>query len=193
MYWFTPNQAIDELIDGDLTGHPSYYKNCTGLNSYFNILTDKEPPETEYYATFVQLPKVRRSLHVGNRNFSDLGEKVESYLRGDMYKSYASLVVDLLDAKEQYQLLFYSGQLDIIVANILTENFLNKMKWHGSAQWPDAERKIWRVGSDVAGYITNIDNLSYILVRNSGHMVPADQPKWAFDMINRFTHRKPFA
>lgn len=110
-----------------------------------------------------------------------------------MYKSYASLVADLLDAKENYQLLFYSGQLDIIVANILTENFLNKMKWHGAVQWPDADRKIWRVGPDVAGYITKVDNLSYILVRNSGHMVPADQPKWAFDMINRFTHNKPFA
>lgn len=156
-------------------------------------MTDQEPPESAYYATFVQLPQIRKSLHVGNRNFSDLGQKVESFLRDDMYRSCAPLVVDLLDAKENYQILFYSGQLDIIVANILTEEFLRKMAWHGVRQWPGAERKIWRVGSDVAGYVTNVDNLYYVLVRNAGHMVPADQPKWSFDLISRFTYKKPFA
>jgi len=186
-------KTIDNLIDGDLSGVPSHFKNATGLDAYFNILTDKEPKEDSYYATFVQLPHVRRSLHVGNQNFSDLGSKVEMFLREDMYHSEAHLVVDLLDAKEKYQVMFYSGQLDIIVANILTENFLKTMKWHGSAQWPNAARKIWRVGGDVAGYATVLDNLSYVLVRKAGHMVPADQPKWAFDMINRFTYKKPFA
>jgi carboxypeptidase C (cathepsin A) len=29
-------------------------------------------------------------------------------------------------------------------------------------------------------------------VRNAGHMVPYDQPKWSFDLINRFTSGKPF-
>ncbi|CAL8110554.1 unnamed protein product [Orchesella dallaii] len=186
-------KVIDELIDGDLSGHPSYYKNCTGLDTYFNFMQDQEPTEFGYYATFVQLPATRKSIHVGNRNFSDLGSKVEMYLRDDMYRSESNLVVDLLDAKENYKVLFYSGQLDIIVANILTENFLNNMNWHGSSNWFDAERKVWKVGGNVAGYAKVLDNLSYVLVRGAGHMVPSDQPKWAFDLINRFTYGKPYA
>lgn len=156
-------------------------------------MVDKEPKENGYYAKFVQLPHIREALHVGDRNFSDSGDKVEMFLRGDMYTSQAPMVQDILDAKENYRVMFYSGQLDIIVANILTENFLNKMKWHGTKQWTDAERKVWRVGTDVAGYSKIVDNLTFVLVRNAGHMVPADQPKWAFDMINRFTYRKPFS
>ncbi|ODM90366.1 Venom serine carboxypeptidase [Orchesella cincta] len=186
-------QVIDELIDGDLSGHPSYYKNCTGLDTYFNFMQDKEPVEFGYYATFVQLAATRKSIHVGNRNFSDLGSKVEMFLRDDMYRSVSNLVVDLLDAKENYKVLFYSGQLDIIVANILTENFLNNLNWHGSSKWLDAERNVWKVGGNVAGYAKVLDNMSYVLVRGAGHMVPSDKPKWAFDLINRFTYGKPYA
>ena len=45
----------------------------------------------------------------------------------------------------------------------------------------------WYVGPDLAGYSKTWSNFSQVVVRNSGHMVPYDQPKWAFDLINRFT------
>lgn len=179
-------------MDGDLTGHPSYFKNCTGLDFYFNFLIASNPPDMNYYSSFVQQESVRRSIHVGNKTYND-GSLVEKYMSEDMYQSVANLIVNILDAKENYSVLIYSGQLDVIVANILTTRFLEKLRWHGSAAWKDADKKIWRVGNDLAGYTKVVDNLNFVLVRNAGHMIPYDQPKWAFDLINRFTAGKPFA
>ena len=48
------------------------------------------------------------------------------------------------------------------------------------------------VGTSLAGYSKTSGNFTQLLVRNAGHMVPYDQPKWSFDLINRFTSGKPF-
>ena len=52
-------------------------------------------------------------------------------------------------------------------------------------------RDIWRVGNDVAGYSKEVRNLKVVMVRDSGHMVPMDQPLWALDMIDQFVREKP--
>ena len=48
------------------------------------------------------------------------------------------------------------------------------------------------VAGELAGYAKQVGNLTVALVRNAGHMVPHDQPLWAFDLINRFTSGKKF-
>ena len=32
--------------------------------------------------------------------------------------------------------------------------------------------------------------LTYVVVRNAGHMVPISQPRWAHNMVTQFTHYK---
>ena len=49
------------------------------------------------------------------------------------------------------------------------------------------------VGGELAGYAKEVGNFTQVLIRNAGHMVPYDQPKFAFDLINRFTRGKKFA
>jgi len=185
-------ETIDNLLDGDLIGGSSYFKNVTGLDFYFNFLMTSSPPDQNYYTNFLQLDSTRRSIHVGTLNFSDLGGKVEKYLRNDMYQSVKPWIEDLLDAPQNYRILMYSGQLDIIVASTLTDNFISTLKWSGADAFSKAERKLWKVGADLAGYAKSYKNFAQVIVRNAGHMVPYDQPKWSFDMINRFTAGKPF-
>ena len=43
------------------------------------------------------------------------------------------------------------------------------------------------------GYVRVAKNLTQVMVRNAGHILPFDQPKWAFDMIQRFIQEKAFA
>lgn len=179
-------------MDGDITQGPSYFKNITGLDFYFNFLTQTQPVEYNYYSPFVQQPSIRKSLHVGNTSYAE-DSKVEKYLREDMYQSVKPWIEHLLDAPESYKILIYSGQLDIIVANTLTVSMLSNLSWSGSKQFANAQRHIWHVGGDIAGYAKTTKGLTYVLIRNAGHMSPADQPKWTFDMINRFTAGKPFA
>ena len=56
----------------------------------------------------------------------------------------------------------------------------------------EKSRTKWYVAEELAGYAKHVGNLTVVLVRNAGHMVPHDQPLWALDLINRFTSGKPF-
>ena len=51
---------------------------------------------------------------------------------------------------------------------------------------------MWFVGNELAGYAKTAGKFTEILVRNSGHMVPRDQPKWALDLYHRIIFNKPF-
>ena len=65
-------------------------------------------------------------------------------------------------------------------------------KWGLSVHTQEARRNQWHVAGELAGYAKQVGNLTVALVRNAGHMVPHDQPLWAFDLINRFTSGKKF-
>lgn len=103
--------------------------------------------------------------------------------------SVAPYVSELLS---EYRVCIYNGQLDVIVAYPLTIHYLQKLSFKDAAKYKDAPRYIWRVGDDIAGFVHEAGNLVEVLVRNAGHMVPHDQPKWAFDLITRFTSGKGF-
>ncbi|XP_044102235.1 probable serine carboxypeptidase CPVL isoform X4 [Neovison vison] len=183
--WLQAFEVLDKLLDGDLTSNPSYFQNITGCPSYYNILQCKEPEDQNYYGKFLSLPEVRQAIHVGNRTFSD-GSEVEKYMREDTVKSVKLWLAELMN---NYKVLIYNGQLDIIVAASLTERSLMAMKWKGSQKYKQAERKVWKIlksDNEVAGYVRQVDDFSQVIVRGGGHILPYDQPLRTFDMINRF-------
>ena len=130
----------------------------------------------------------RRSIHVGALPFND-GKEVERHLMADVMQSVKPRVEHLL---ERYEVMIYSGQLDVIIAWPLTESFITSMKWSGAKKYLEADRKLWYVGEELAGYAKEVGPLTQVLVRNAGHMVPFDQPKWALDLISRFVSGKKF-
>ncbi|KAG8242124.1 hypothetical protein J6590_072258 [Homalodisca vitripennis] len=44
---------------------------------------------------------------------------------------------------------------------------------------------------ELAGYYKGVHNLYDVLVRDAGHMVPADQPLWAYTLVNSITSGTP--
>lgn len=183
--------VFDELVNMDATPSGSLFKNLTGLPSYYNYVNPNGGAADEAMGVFLQSSTTRRAIHVGNQTFHDLeGEnKVEEHLKEDVMQSVAQWVTQLLSA---YRVLIYNGQLDVIVAYPLTENYLRHLKFDGDAQYRTAERIVWHVNGQVAGYVKHAGNLTEVLVRNAGHMVPADQPQWAMDLILRMTSKKGF-
>lgn len=173
---------------------PSLFKNITGFDFIYNYLKSESKDKTEWYlAEFIQSPATRKAIHVGNSTFhvGDTGfaAKVALYLANDTVQSQAENIQDLL---KTHRVLIYSGQLDIVVAYPLTENYLLKLEWPGPTMYNTVKRKKWFVEGELAGYSRQFDNFTEIFVRNAGHMVPADQAHFAFDMISRFTHNYPF-
>ncbi|CAG4931558.1 unnamed protein product [Colias eurytheme] len=183
--WVEAGILMDRLMDGDLTNF-SYFKNYTGFSNYYNFLEDKDLTDTSVFIKLLNNDKIRNSVHVGGLPFND-GRDVQINLSADILQSVAPYVSELLS---HYRLMFYNGQLDIIVAYPLTENFLRNLNFSSSEEYKVAQRKIWRLGDNIAGYYKKAGNLTEVLVRNAGHMVPHDQPKWAFDLIHRFILNK---
>lgn len=98
-------------------------------------------------------------------------------------KTIAPWVSELLN---DYKILFFNGQLDIIVAYPLTVNFLKNLNFSSAEEYKTAPRKIWHVDEYIAGYVKQAGNLTEVLVRNAGHMVPFDQPEWAYNLVYNF-------
>lgn len=159
-------KVFDELINMDQLPEGSLFKNLTGYNMYFNYLKTSDDDATPL-GEFLQKAETRRAIHVGNNSFHDLeGEnKVEEHLKLDVMDSVADWVAELLS---NYPVLIYNGQLDIIVAFPLTENYLKNLKFSGADEYKTAKRYIWRVENDVAGYVKHAGNLTEVLVRNAG-------------------------
>ncbi|XP_074223406.1 putative serine carboxypeptidase CPVL isoform X3 [Camelus bactrianus] len=187
--WSAAFELLDKLLDGDLTTEPSYFQNVTGCSNYYNLLQCTEPEDQSYFGKFLSLPQVRQAIHVGNQTFSD-GAKVEKYLQEDTVKSVKPWLTEIMN---NYKVLIYNGQLDIIVAAPLTERSLMAMDWKGSQDYKKAERKVWKVfksDHDVAGYVRQVGDFCQVIVRGGGHILPYDQPLRSFDMINRFVFER---
>lgn len=158
--------VFDELLNMDQHPEGSLFKNMTGFSVYFNYLKTTDD-DAAPLGDFLQKSETRRAIHVGNNTFHGLeGEnKVEEHLKLDVMNSVADWVAELLS---HYPVLIYNGQLDIIVAYPLTENYLKNLDFSGAEQYKTAPRYIWRVDNEVAGYVKHAGNLTEVIVRNAG-------------------------
>jgi hypothetical protein len=66
------------------------------------------------------------------------------------------------------------------------------MKWSGGDHWLDAPRGLWLTNEYESGWAKEYKNLSFVVVYNSGHMVPYNQPVPAFDLVERFLRHETF-
>ena len=176
----------DALMDGDLINTTSYFTNVTGLRAYFNYIQTDMPPSMSYYVKFVTSTERRQQIHVGNLTFHD-DNTVETMLIDDVYQSIPS--EKLITLFDNYKILIYNGLLDIICAESLTLNWVGDLQWSHADEYKTAARQVWKVNStdsQIAGYIKTVHRFMLASIRNAGHMVPTDQPRAMFDLLNRF-------
>jgi carboxypeptidase C (cathepsin A) len=142
---------------------------------------------------FFNNPEVKKYLHApmnatwhGCRQGGGRRRLLENrrlYMDNDRPWSVVPYVADLLDAG--IPVLVYNGDRDMTTNMVGSELLLNQMEWSGSSEWLDAPRGLWMVNGTQAGWAKEHGNLSFVVVYNSGHMVPYNQPKPAFDMVTR--------
>ncbi|EEC19540.1 serine carboxypeptidase, putative, partial [Ixodes scapularis] len=167
-----------------------YFRKVTGFQSDFNFLHTVTPKSSENFVEFVQTPVVRGAIHVGSLPFHS-ASIVAYHLFEDLAKSAKPWLSTLM---EEYKVLIYNGQLDIIIPYPLTANMISTISWSGAEEFNEAPRKIWWSPNqqNVSGYVRQVGNFTEILVRNAGHLVPQDQPEVALDMMTKFIRRQVF-
>lgn len=127
--------------------------------------------------------QVRRAIHVGNQKFSD-PSVVGVYLQPDFFNTAMHWTERLLDAG--LRVMYYSGNLDFIIAHPLSQNAFHQMRWKGASKYRIAERTPFVIDGKLKGYITEVDNFVDATILNAGHMAPTDQPEACLELVDRF-------
>mmetsp|Transcript_13163 Transcript_13163/g.52527 ORF Transcript_13163/g.52527 Transcript_13163/m.52527 type:complete len:488 (+) Transcript_13163:56-1519(+) len=182
--------VYDEYLNGDFWEYGTFYYNISGLDNYFNFDTPVYPNNP--YVQFLNLPSTRAAIHTGWNKYTDGNSTTESYMINDILQSVGETLPTLMD---NYKVLMYNGQNDIILSAPQAQNFYRSIPWKGQDAFLTSERQIWKVHPDdyqVAGYVRQAQTYTQIVVRDAGHLVPSDQPERALDMITRFVKDLPW-
>ncbi|KDO31957.1 hypothetical protein SPRG_03172 [Saprolegnia parasitica CBS 223.65] len=157
----------------------------TTLSSYFNT-------DDVRAALHVPLGTPWTSIDGSSYGASPNAPPIARHLLHDEMQDVPDDVLEtLLNA---YHVLFYAGNMDGSSCNHLgVARVLDALHWDGAASYHKAQRTPWVVNGKVAGLVKSSGRMSYVVLTNSGHLVPTDQPEHALNMITRFVQQTPFA
>ena len=83
----------------------------------------------------------------------------------------------------------YNGNLDIQCHHTgILRMFEEMSTWSAIDEFEQTQSTKFRVNGAVAGYLTSVQNLRLLAVRNAGHKVPMDVPEVAFGMFRQFVN-----
>jgi len=176
--WHEARVLSDQLM--------AFITNASSSASLEDIRRDKAYDADDLTAQYFNLPEVK--ANVGARadiKYVVCSKEVDGILGHDMMKSVSNLVPDILEFSH---LLVYLGQFDAECGVASNEAWLNKLAWRGHTGFNTAKRHLWIAPAlppgqsgwkegMVLGYHKSHMNLTQIVVRNAGHMVPHDRPE----------------
>lgn len=186
--WGTPNaydvstwDAYDVLDDVD--GTMAQFYNTPAVQDALNVVPHRHWIEC--------MPGAGRRLDARDDHQSELPGK--HLLAHDEPRSVAQYIAALLDAG--IRVLIYNGDRDMTTNVQGSEQVLDAMEWKGSGGWNDGNftRGLWLASeTKVGGYTKTYKDLEFVVVLNSGHLVPMNVPEAALDLVTRFLNGSSF-
>lgn len=180
MYDVTASDAYPAILDEG--GTLSLFFNDPVVRTSLNAPSMDEQP---HWSGCV--PGAGRRRHLERTNQREL-----TVLDNDRPLSVVPYIAELLD-DAKLDILFYNGDLDLACSSQSTELALDSMEWSGAEGWKDQNRAKWNrwtVDGQPAGHTKRFMNLQFLVVYNSGHFVPTNQPRRSLNMIGRFLDGK---
>lgn len=163
--WNEATNARNKVLD--------MLKNMTELATLYDY-TRKSPYNSELVDELLSFKEVKRALGVKNESmvFEGCSDVVGEALKSDVMKSVRYKVDFLVNNSK---VLLYQGQYDLRDGVVSTEAWVKKLKWGEIENYLQVDRKIWRVGDKLAGYVQKWKSLSNVVVLGAGHLLPNDQ------------------
>lgn len=162
-----------------LSGSTNYYdirKECQGSLCYDFSNMEK----------FLNQKHVRDAIGVGDRRFVSCNTLVYEAMITDWMKNLEVGIPALLE--DGVKLLVYAGEYDLICNWLGNFRWVNSMEWSGHQMFLEARMVPFTVDGKEAGSLKTHGPLTFLKVRDAGHMVPMDQPKAALEMLKRWTN-----
>lgn len=128
---------------------------------------------------------IKEKLHVIPKNVTWGGQSAEvfSALVGDFVRPAVS-VVDRLLNETDLKVVVYNGQFDLIVDSLGTMHWVDEIDWPGIADFRRAVKKPIVIGDATVAFYKSYKNLAMFWILRAGHMVPADAPQAAIEMVH---------
>ncbi|XP_006459735.1 hypothetical protein AGABI2DRAFT_202104 [Agaricus bisporus var. bisporus H97] len=144
--------------------------------------------ENDAIAQYLDLPEIRELLGVEiPGNFSACSDVVGGNFNSHLDKwgvHTQDYVANLLD--RGVRILIYAGTYDWQCNWIANKLWVDKLSWSQSAVYQQESWREWMVNGRVAGEVKQTDLLTFVTIREAGHMVPHDKPAEAWAMVSRW-------
>lgn len=188
-------QSMEDKIYQEYAGNPFVY-DVRQKGNPFNVLTQTL---SEYFNS----DPVREALHVGHGtkwtsiDGSSYGASPNSpplarhLLQDEMLDVPNEIFKDLI---ENYKFMFYAGNMDGSSCNNLgIARMIDRLVWNRSEEYHLSPRRVWKLNNQTVGLVRQLNQFVHVVVTNSGHLVPTDQPLASLDMISRFASDLSFS
>ncbi|RLV85154.1 Pheromone-processing carboxypeptidase KEX1 [Meyerozyma sp. JA9] len=143
------------------------------------------PPDLVNVKPFLNNPGVQSQLNlVYKKPWLECSGRVGRNFIAKRSKPAVHLLPSLL---EEVPILLFNGNRDIICNYIGTEAFIKELEWNGQRGWDNENVFDWHFDGNLAGYVRNSRNLTFVNVFNSSHMVPFDVPYTSRSLMDLMT------
>jgi len=87
---------------------------------------------------------------------------------------------------ENIPVLVYQGQDDAYANPAGAIKWVDELNYSNSREFRNKDFQAWRVGNKMMGSKKSAGKLTYMVINNSGHYVPRDNPEAALYMVREF-------
>lgn len=175
------------------------YRGGESLN-YYNVreyvanIDQDYPPGRKTIEAYLNRKDVKNALRIAPGIFyQECSDNVYNRLSNLDGLSALPEVNEMLQAS--IPVLMYSGQWDMMCNFMGTAKFIEKLDWPRKAQYQKSPRYVWKANGlhYPGGYAQQGGGLSFVIVADSGHMVPMDNPIAAYSLVDHFIHNRSFS
>ncbi|KAJ5074446.1 serine carboxypeptidase-like 48-related [Anaeramoeba ignava] len=168
------NQCVNFIENQEWLQASEYFRGIietiTNMSGGVNIYDIREYGDYDYtsLSNFLNSPETQKSLGV-NKTWIRHSSLVMKNLFEDMSKSVRSFVSALL--YNNYKVLIYNGEFDLIVNTVGTLKWINQLNWKYIDNFKNTTAVTWEVDNKFAGLVRNYENLWQIFVSDAGHLL----------------------
>eukprot|EP00548_Thalassiothrix_antarctica_P004937 CAMPEP_0194130158 /NCGR_PEP_ID=MMETSP0152-20130528/1268_1 /TAXON_ID=1049557 /ORGANISM="Thalassiothrix antarctica, Strain L6-D1" /LENGTH=525 /DNA_ID=CAMNT_0038824585 /DNA_START=46 /DNA_END=1623 /DNA_ORIENTATION=+ len=159
----------------------------TGLNPYDIRKKCEKPPlcyDFSYVTKFMHSEETKKALGVDpkhSHNWESCNFGINMKFHSDWMKDFSKYVAELINGG--IPALMYAGDVDFICNYLGNEAWTYNLNWLGGDDFRATNTTDW---NNNAGLARSHGPLTFLQVFDGGHMVPADKPQVALDMIKEF-------
>jgi carboxypeptidase C (cathepsin A) len=145
------------------------------------IMSDIPCINTEQASIYFNLAGVKEALHVIDVQWEICSDtlRYSKNLGSNSYQFYPELI-------DNYRIIIFSGDTDAAVPHVGSELWTRKLGLRVIDPW-----RQWRVNGQVAGYVVEYENLSYVTYKGGTHTVPESHPDESLYMLAQFYKNQP--